>query len=55
MVNNVLVKRVLSHKHLGLILESRLDFNEIALLRKVQNILPLHFLLTIYDFCKTSF
>ena len=60
MINNVPVKRVPFHKHLGLILDSKLDFNEhintvlskvnkmIALLRKFQHILPRHSLLTIY-------
>ena len=60
MISNVPVKRVPFHKHLGLILDSKLDFNEhintvlskvnkmIALLRKFQHILPRHSLLTIY-------
>ena len=59
MINNVSVKRVPFHKHLGLILDSRLDFNEhintvlskvnkmIPLLQKVQHILPRHSRLTI--------
>ena len=68
MINNVPVKRVPFHKHLGLILDSKLDFNEhintvlskvnkiIALLQKFQHILPWHSLLTIYKtFYKTSF
>ena len=50
MISNVPVKRVLFHKHLGLILDSKLDFNEhnntvlskvnkmIALLRIIQQI-----------------
>ena len=64
MINNVPVKPVLFYKHLGLILYSKLHFNEhintvlskvnkmIALLQKFQHILPRHSLLTIY---KTSF
>ena len=60
MINNVPVKRVPFHKHLGLILDSKLDFNEhintvlskvnkmITLLRKFQHILLRHSLLTIY-------
>ena len=57
-INNVPVKRVPFHKHLGLILASKLDFNEhintvlfkinriIALLQKFQHILPQHSLST---------
>ena len=60
MINNVPVKRVPFHKHLGLILDSKLDFNEhintvlskvnkmIAFFQKFQHILPRHSLLTIY-------
>ena len=59
MVNNVPVKRVSSHKHLGLILDPKFDFNEylnsvvykflkmVALLRRFQSILPRHTLLSI--------
>ena len=59
-INKVPVKRVPFHKHLGLILDSKLNFNEhinnvlskvnkmIALLRNFQHILPRHTLLTIY-------
>ena len=60
MINNVLVKHVPIHKHLVLILASKLDFNEhintvlfkvnkmIGLFRKIQNSLPRHSLLMIY-------
>ena len=60
MINNVPVKSDPVHKHLGLILGSKLDFSEhihtvlskvnkmIALLWKFQHILPPHSLLTIY-------
>ena len=59
MINNVPVKRVPFHKHLGLKLDSKLDFNEhinivlsevykMALLQNFQHILPQHSLLTIY-------
>ena len=60
MINNVPVKRDPVHKHLGLLLGSKLDFSEyirtvlskvnklIALLWKFQHILPPHSLLTIY-------
>ena len=63
-ISNVLVKRVPFHKHLGLILDPKLDFNEhintmlsqvnkmIALLREFQHTSPRHSLLTIH---KTSF
>ena len=59
MANNSLVKCVPSHKYLGLLLDPKLYFNEdlnsvlskfnkvIALLRRFQNILPRHSLLTI--------
>ena len=59
-INDIPVKRVPFHKHLGLILDSKLDFNEhintvlskvnkmITLLRKFQHILPRHSLSTIY-------
>ena len=58
--NNKSVKQVTSQKHLGLILDSKLNFQEhlqnilnkvnktIGLLRKLQNILPREPLLTIY-------
>ena len=58
--NNKSVKQVPSQKHLGLILDSKLNFQEhlqnilnkvnktIGLLRKLQNILPREPLLTIY-------
>ena len=58
--NNKLVKQVPSQKHLGLILDNKLNFQEhlknvlnkvaktIGLLRKLQNILPREPLLTIY-------
>ena len=61
MINNVPVKHVPFHKYHELILDSKLDFNEhintvlskvhkmVALLRKVQHILPRHSLLTIYQ------
>ena len=57
MINNVSVKRVPCHKHLGLIIDSKLDFNEhintvlskmIALFKKFQHISPRNSLLTIY-------
>ena len=60
LINNIPVKRVPFRKHLGLILDLKLDFNEhiyivlskvnemIALLQKFQHILPRHSLLTIY-------
>ena len=60
MINNVAVKCIPFHKNLGLILDSKLGFNEhvntmlskvnkiIALLQKFQHILPRHSLLTIY-------
>ena len=59
MINNVPVKRVTFHKHLRLILDSKLDFNErintvllkvsktIALIKKVHHVLPRDSLLTI--------
>ena len=58
--NNLPVKRVQSHRHLGLTLDSQLNFklhissalstaNKLtAVLRKLQTILPRHSLLTIY-------
>ena len=58
--NNKSVKQVLSQKHLGLILDNKLNFQEhlknilnkvdktIGLLQKLQNILPRESLLTIY-------
>ena len=58
--NNKSVKQVRSQKHLGLILDNKLDFQEhfknilnkvnktIGLLQKLQNILPREPLLTIY-------
>ena len=58
--NNKSVKQVSSQKHLGLILDSKLNFQEhlknilnkvdetIGLLRKLQNVLPREPLLTIY-------
>ena len=58
--NNKSVKQVPSQKHLGLILDSKLNFQEhlqnilnkvnksIGLLRKLQNVLPREPLLTIY-------
>ena len=45
MINNVFVKRVPFHKHLGLILDPKFDFNEHI---KCQHILPWHSLLTLY-------
>ena len=60
MINDVPAERVPFHKLLGLILDSKLDFNKhintmlsivnkmIALLRKFQHILPRHNLLTVY-------
>ena len=60
MINDVPAERVPFHKLLGLILDSKLDFNKhintmlsivnkmIALLRKFQHILPRHTLLTVY-------
>ena len=66
MINNVLVKLVPFHKHLGLMLDSELDFDEhfntvlskvnkmIALLRKCQHVLPRLSLLTIDKTYKTS-
>ena len=58
--NNLPVKPVQSHRHLGLTLDSQLSFNEhisatlsivnklTAVLRKFQTVLPRHSLLTIY-------
>ena len=58
--NNLPVKRVQFHRHLGLTLDSQLNFNEhisstlsivnklTAVLRKLQTVLPRHSLLTIY-------
>ena len=58
--NNLPVKRVQSHRHLGLTLDSQLNFNLhisstlsianklTAVLRKLQTVLPRHSLLTIY-------
>ena len=58
--NKLPVKRIQSHKHLGLTLASKLNFNEhissilskinklTAVLRKLQTALPRHSLLTIY-------
>ena len=58
--NNKSVKQVLSQKHLGLILDNKLNFQEhlknilnkvdktIGLLQKLKNILPREPLLTIY-------
>ena len=58
--NNLPVKRVQSHRHLGSTLDSQLSFNEhisstlsivkklTAVLRKFQTVLPRHSLLTIY-------
>ena len=57
--NKLPVKRVESHKHLGLTLESKLNFNELVssnlsivnkltfVLRKLQTVLPRYSLLTI--------
>ena len=61
MGSNLPVKRVQFHRHLGLTLDSRLNFNKhifstlsivnkwTAVLRKLQTILPRHSLLTIYE------
>ena len=58
--NNLPVKRVQFHRHLGLTLDSQLNFNEhisstlsivnklTAVLRKLQIVLPRHSLLTIF-------
>ena len=58
--NNLPVKRVQFHRHLGLTLDSQLNFNEhisstlstvnklTAVLGKLQTVLPRHSLLTIY-------
>ena len=58
--DNSPVIKTTQHKHLGLILDEKLNFNEhlkekmskaykgIALLRKLQNIIPRNFLLTIF-------
>ena len=54
--------KTMHHKHLGLILDEKLNFMEhlnknmskaykgVAILRKLQNIIPRKFLLTIYNF-----
>ena len=58
--NKLPVKRIPSHKHLGLTLNSKLNFKEhissilskvnklTPVIWKLQNVLPRHFLLTIY-------
>ena len=58
--NNLPVKRIQFHRHLGLTLDSQLNFNEhisstlsivnklTAVLQKLQTVLPRHSLLTIY-------